>query len=164
MVLYRFRTKVSYHWACRCPKTWWYQANTKQYVDYLHKVRHYGCNYLSVLGKRAPYGIIPTDISWNHTMINTLRPRQYGRHFADDTFKCIFMNENVGISIEISLEFVPKGPINNIPALVQVMAWRRPGDKPLIEPMVVRLLMHICVTRLQWVKRLIMKHTSTIHT
>ena len=27
----------------------------------------------------------------------------------------------------MSLKFVPKGPINNIPALVQIMAWRRPG-------------------------------------
>ena len=49
---------------------------------------------------------------------NTLRPRQNGRHFADDIFKCIFLNENVLISIKISLKFVPKGQINNIPALV----------------------------------------------
>ena len=42
--------------------------------------------------------------------------------------------------------------INNIPALVQIMAWCRPGDKPLSEPMVVSLLMHKCATRLQWVK------------
>ena len=45
-----------------------------------------------------------------------------------------------------------KGPINNIPALVQIMAWRRPGDKPLSEPMMVRLPTHICDTRPQWVK------------
>ena len=83
--------------------------------------------------------------------INTLRPRQNGRHFADDTFKCIFVNGNVRILIEISLKFVPKGPINNIPALVQIMAWRRPGDKPLSEPMMVCLPTHICVTRPQWV-------------
>ena len=49
---------------------------------------------------------------------NALRPRQNGRHFPDDIFKCIFINENVWISIKISLKFVPKGPINNIPALV----------------------------------------------
>ena len=79
---------------------------------------------------------------------STLRPRQNGRHLADDTFKRIFLNENVGIPIKILLKFVSKGPINNIPALVQVMAWRRPGDKPLTEPMVVRLT-HICVTRPQ---------------
>ena len=46
------------------------------------------------------------------------------------------MNENVWISIKISLKFVPKGPINNIPALVQIMTWRRSGDKPLSEPMI----------------------------
>ena len=75
--------------------------------------------------------------------INTLRPRQNGRRFADDAFICIFLNENVRISIKISLKFVPKGPINNIPALVQIMAWRRSGNKPLSEPMMVSLLTHV---------------------
>ena len=71
---------------------------------------------------------------------------------ADDIFKCIFLSENVWISIKISLKFVPKGPINNIPALVKIMAWRRPGDKPLSEAMMVNLPTHICVSRPQWVK------------
>ena len=83
---------------------------------------------------------------------NTLRPRQHGRRFADDTFKPIFFNENIRISINIPLKFVPKVPINNNPALIQIMAWRRPGDKPLSESMMVCLLTHICVTRPQWVK------------
>ena len=83
---------------------------------------------------------------------NTLRPRRNGRHFTDDIFKCIFLHENVWIPIWISLKFVPKGPINNIPALVQIMAWCRPGDKPLSEPMMVRLPTHIYVNRPQWVK------------
>ena len=87
-------------------------------------------------------------------IINTLMPGQNGRHFPDDIFKCIFLNENVWISIKISLKFVPKGPINNIPALVQIMVWRRSGDKPLSEPMMVSLLTHICVTRLQLVKHI----------
>ena len=82
---------------------------------------------------------------------NTLRPRRNGRHFAGDTFKYIFLNENVIISVEISLKFVPKGQINNISALVQIIAWRRPGAKPLSEPMMVILWTHICVTRPQWV-------------
>ena len=86
------------------------------------------------------------------TIVNTLRPRQNGRRFADDTFERIFLNENVRISINISLKFVPRGSIDNIATLVQVMAWRRPGDKPLSEPMMVSLLTHICVTRPQWVK------------
>ena len=81
--------------------------------------------------------------------INTLRPRQNGRRFADDTFKRIFLNENVRSSIKISLKVVLNGPINNNPALIQMMAWRRSGDKPLYEPMIVSLLTHICVTRPQ---------------
>ena len=84
---------------------------------------------------------------------NTLRPRQNGRHFADDVFICIFLNENVWILLKISLKFVPKGSINNIPSLVQVMPRRRPGDKPLSEPMMVILLTHIRVARPQWVNR-----------
>ena len=88
--------------------------------------------------------------SLGHNEFNTLRPRQNGRHFADAIFKWIFLNENVWIPIKFSLKFVPQGPINNIPALVQIMAWRRPGDKPLSGPMMVRLPTHICVTRPQW--------------
>ena len=61
-------------------------------------------------------------------VIITLRPRQNGRHFPVDIFKCISLNENLWISIKISLKFVPKGPINKIPALVQMRAWRRSGD------------------------------------
>ena len=88
-------------------------------------------------------------------VINTLMPRQNGRHFADVIFKCIFLNENAWIHIKISLKFVPKGSINNIPALVQIMVWRRPGDKPLSEPMLVRIPTHIHASRPPWVKRLI---------
>ena len=66
----------------------------------------------------------------------------------------------------ISLKYVPKGPINkkkNIPTLVQIMAWRRPGDKPLSEPMMVILLTHICVTRPQWVKIHTSKQDFRVH-
>ena len=84
-----------------------------------------------------------------HTFVNSLRPRQNGRCNTDDTFKCIFLNENVWIPTKISLKFVPRGPINDISVLVQIMAWRRPGDKPLSELMMVSLLTHICVTRPQ---------------
>ena len=84
-------------------------------------------------------------------ILNTLRPRQNGRHSADDVLKCILFNENVWILLKNSLMFVPNGQINNIPSLVQIMAWRRPGDKPLSEPIIVSLLTHICVIRPQWV-------------
>ena len=89
---------------------------------------------------------------------NTLRPRQNGRHFLDDIFKCIFLDENVWISIKISLKFVPKVLINNIPALVEIMGWRRSGDKPLSEPMMVISPTHICVTRPQSVNNAVQTH------
>ena len=94
------------------------------------------------------YVLIPNS---HARCFNTLRSRQNGRRFADDTFKRNFLNENVRISIKISLKFVPKGPINNNPALLQIMVWRWSGDKPLSEPMVASLLTHICVTWPQWV-------------
>ena len=85
-------------------------------------------------------------------VLNPLRPRQNGHQFTDDIIKYIFLNENVWVSIKISLEFVPRGPVNNIPVLVQIMTWRRPGDKPLSEPMGASSLTHICVSRPRWVK------------
>ena len=59
--------------------------------------------------------------------------------FADDIFECIFMNEHFCISIQISLKFVPKGPIHSKSPLVHVMAWRRTGDRPLPEPMMTQV-------------------------
>ena len=86
-------------------------------------------------------------IAWAN--VNTLR--QNGYHFRDIIFKCIVLNEYMFILMKISLIFVPKGPINNILALVQIMAWCRPGDKPLSESLMVSLLIHICITQPQWV-------------
>ena len=96
------------------------------------------------------YGLL-TPQCYRYASVNTLRPRKKWPPFPDDIFKYIFINENVLNSVKISLKLVPRGPINNIPALVQIMAWRRPGHKPLSEAMMVSLLAHICATRPQWV-------------
>ena len=109
--------------------------------------------YLEHFQMNCPQVVISQNWFRKQAIINTLRPRQNGRHFPDDIFKSIFLNENARISFKISLKFVPKVRINNIPALVQIMAWRRPGDKPLSEPMMVSLLTHICVTWPQWVNK-----------
>ena len=115
--------------------------------------------------RRVPYchWYAPRCKRWHDgVLLDTLRPRQNGCHFADEIFKCIFLYENAWILIKISLKFVPKGPINNIPALVQIMAWRRPGDKPLYEPMMLCLLTHIYIyiyhsaTFDSWLKRSLM--------
>ena len=76
-------------------------------------------------------------------VLSILMARQNGRHFAKYTFKCLFLNENVSWSMIISLKLVPNGPMNNIPALVRIMAWRRLGDKPLSQPMLVSLFTRI---------------------
>ena len=67
--------------------------------------------------------------------VNTSPPGQNSRYFPEDIFKYILMNEKFCILIRISLKFVPKGPINNIPTLVPIMACCLIGDKPLSEPM-----------------------------
>ena len=72
---------------------------------------------------------------------------------ADNNFKCIFLHENDRIPIKISLKFVPRSPIDDKPALVQVMDGRRRGNKPLPEPMLTQFNdAYICVTRPQWIK------------
>ena len=79
-----------------------------------------------------------------------------GRHISDDIFRCIFFNANLRILLKIPLKLVPRVRISNIPALVQVMAWRRSGYKPLSEPIMVRSPTHFCVTRPQWVNEYFM--------
>ena len=64
------------------------------------------------------------------------------RGFANDISKCIFLNENVWVLLKNSLKFFPTFRINIIPSLVQKMAWRRPRDKPISEPMMVCLVRH----------------------
>ena len=122
-------------------------------VDVLYKMVQYNTMLLTALRwvRKKTWSRIWTHKWYPISHIITLKPRQNGRHFPDDIFKCIFLNENVWISIQIPVKFVPHGPINNMQALFQIMAWRRPGDKPLSETIMVTLLTHICVTGPQWV-------------
>ena len=85
------------------------------------------------------YSVVDVDATGNksiqhdeHIQAETKWPT-----FPDDIFKCIFLNENVWILIKISLNFFPKVRISNIPALVQIMAWRWLGNKPLSETAIV---------------------------
>ena len=68
-------------------------------------------------------------------MMLFISPWQNSRYFADDIFRCILVNEKLCILNKISLKLIPKGPIDNNPALVQIMVWRQVGDKPLPEPL-----------------------------
>ena len=68
-------------------------------------------------------------------------------------FSCLKMFK---FRLRFPIKFVAKGPINNTPALFQIMAWCRPGDKPLAGPMMISLPTYICVTRPQWVNNMLL--------
>ena len=70
----------------------------------------------------------PFDLHNSNAISNTLRPRQNGRHFSDDIFKCTLLNENVWISKTIWLGLVPKDPSDNNTILLETMAWCRTND------------------------------------
>ena len=73
------------------------------------------------------------------------------RHAGHNILKCIFLKENVQLLIKIPLKFVPRSPINNIPALIQLMAWCRPGNKPLSEPMMAQVTYpYMCITSMRY--------------
>ena len=83
-------------------------------------------------------------------------------HWGWLTHICLSKLPIIGSDSGLShIKFVPRGPENNISVLVQIMAWRRPGGKPLSEPMMVNLLMHIWVPWPWWVKSLQYKHSNT---
>ena len=82
----------------------------------------------------------------NFMIMSQLEAETKLSRFRRRHFQMHFLNKNVCISLKISMKFVPKVRINSIPALVQIMAWCRPGNKPLSEPMMVNLLMYIRVT------------------
>ena len=81
-------------------------------------------------------------------------PGQNGWHFTGNIFRCIFMNEKFCILIPNSLKFVPKCPIDNMSALVQVMAWHQIGNKPLPEPMLIQFTDAYMRHLGRWVKRI----------
>ena len=85
---------------------------------------------------------VVTSLCYHHIEAETKWPPFCRRHF-----QVHFLNDNVWIWIKVSLKSVPKSPVNNIPALVWIMAWCRPGDKALSEPFMVSLPTHICYTR-----------------
>ena len=65
-------------------------------------------------------------------------PDKVAATLAHDIFKCILLNGNDTILIQISLKLLSWSPIDNNPALVLIMAWRWVGDKPLSEPILAR--------------------------
>ena len=92
------------------------------------------------LNQCAPSSLTHLYVSLGGDELTHQVPSQNGCCFVDDIFKCIFVNENVCISFQISLKFVPDGPVDcYLVSLVQVMAWCQTGDQWWFS-----LLTHIC--------------------
>ena len=106
-----------------CPK--WFQSfhHVEELLGLFNGNIAKPCNMMQMVANPSIQLTYPHYVS-----LNSSPPGQNGCQFADDLFRCIFVNEKFCILIKFSLKFVPKGPIDNIPALVQVMAWRRIGD------------------------------------
>ena len=92
-------------------------------------------NHITHTNKQNVVALFVVGVYKRHSGLNSSPPGQNGRHFVDDVSKCICTNEKFCILNRLSLKLVPKGLINNIPALVEVMAWCRSGDKLLSESM-----------------------------
>ena len=123
---------ISTHYGA--PQTQSGTSSTNIYT--LWSSQHYGLGcHAPMLGIRLLNLFLFTVYMLTWWLVSYFSPRQNGRHFADNSLKRIFMNDNFYIPIQISLKFVPKCPIDNVAALVQVMAWYRTGDKPLPETM-----------------------------
>ena len=143
--------KCRRRWFETLSRSLWHHCNLDQNV----KHSQWSCSacFRSRLGALSPF--IRSAWIWGTRQLltfNTLTPGQHGRHFAD-IFKCMFLNENIWIPIKFHWSvFLSVWLTICSPAFVQIMAWRRSGDKPLSEPMMVSILTRICVTRPQWVK------------
>ena len=98
------------------------------------KISHLDLNLGHIHNLVTHLSFYAVDFKAGMHLINSSPPGQNGRYFAD-IFKRIFENENLSIFIRFSLKFLPKATVDNMPALVQVITWRRTGDKPLPEPM-----------------------------
>ena len=146
-------------------KSWWFVVNRTLIIstnlsEILIKISFNRMHFNMLSAKYKPFSLDVNYMSpsWSPQMLHVSdehieAEKKNGRHFTDNIFKCISLNENIWTSRKILPKFVHKVPISNIPALVRVKAWHWAGDTPLSEPMMVDLLIHICVTWPKWVNK-----------
>ena len=115
-------------------------------------IGHYDCRHYEIPSIMAVITTRSSELKPSlHIAMHSSTPRQNGGLFADDVFRWIFMNEKFCILIKISLKFVPKGSIDNIPALWQWPGANQATSHYLDHWVMIFLLTHICVTRPQQV-------------
>ena len=111
-----------------CLNQWWFIYYASLGLNELsaESVWNYFEGHFELNGDGSPYVIIHCVPAWRLLMqwpsayINTLKMRQSDRHFADNVFKCISLNENLRNVIQVSLKFVRKIRNRNKPVLVQI--------------------------------------------
>ena len=140
-------TVISFPFHCTKPSMWYSQLQEARCIqnmsrwaqcsEYVPLTRQCFCvfhwEYSSL--KEFQQAKHTKNMSNEKTLVNTLRQRQNGGYFADNMLKCTFFKERFDILIQISLKFVTKVPIDDMPTLIQIMAWHRTGAKPLSESM-----------------------------
>ena len=113
------------------------------------------CQQLNMYKKKLHVTLIPTLIPvvtsimceiklLIHSQNSTVQPFTSPLHWGWEKMAAIFQttySKAYLYGMELYEDFikVPNGPINNTPALLQIMAWHRPGDKPLSQPMMFSL-------------------------
>ena len=148
---------VSFHWPHDCLGVHRIPTNCNYIGPVMWKA--FLCCYVIMRNGRLPLSFHPLFSCDLYSSVNWVAfgLTHWGWDEIDNISQTTFWNvfpsmKIVWISIKMSLKFVPKGSINNISVLVQIMAWCRSGNKTLSEPMMVRLPTHICVTRPQLTK------------
>ena len=131
---------------------------------YLTKYQHrcaliFLCRYFSIGTNPFPPGVsqfivitnrLPLFLHWLHCYLCLcFALTHWGLDKMDAKFLTTFYNAFSWI--KIIYEFRLRFHLRLSSSLVQIMAWRRPGDQPLSEPVTVNLLTHICITRPLWV-------------
>ena len=132
---YLNQCRVIVDWTVRNKLHWNLNLNSIIFIQVSLHLKMLSSRMASILSRGRWVDKCQPSTSHIPGTFNTLRLRQNGCHFTDVIFKFIFLNEYCCILIELSIKSVPEGLVNKTSALVQIMAWRQTGNKPLSEPM-----------------------------
>ena len=76
---------------------------------------------------RAKHLLIWSNVDLSSTVLLNINAETKLLPFCRRHFQTHFFRMGI-LEFQLKFHCVPKGPMNNIPALVQIMAWLRPGD------------------------------------
>ena len=83
-----------------------FQCHLLIFISYLRFIITYLCHGL-FMSMIVPIIYLGSESTTHRQSVVTHPPRQNSHHFADDIFRCNFVNEKFCILIDIALKFVP---------------------------------------------------------